>query len=56
MRVDHARKHWIGVAQEVPRLPSGNRRAPTSWSDAYALSSRSVNTISITSATVSSRG
>src|SRR6266545_8306820 len=48
MRVDQARENRIGVPEELARRGIGEGRS-------HAFSSRSVSTISMTSATVSSR-
>src|SRR4029077_1670293 len=55
-RIDDAREHRIGFAKELASLSVGERGALLRTSThAHALSRRSVSTISMTSATVSSR-
>src|SRR5215204_1820590 len=55
-RLDQPRKHGVRVSQVLARLGIGGRSELAGWGvHAHAFSSRSVSTISTTSATVSSR-
>lgn len=55
MGVDDGREHRIGLAKELTSLSVGEGGAlPRTSTHAHALSRRSVSTISMTSATVSS--
>src|SRR5262249_31259485 len=55
-RVDQSREHRVRVAEELPGLAIRDLGPLAAFGvDAHAMSRRSVSTISITSATVSSR-